>query len=685
MNENINKVIYGTSTLIDLTEDTVSPDRMYKGDIAHAADGSIVTGTAEITVDGTTLIMPEGLCNLIGTIDPDTNHWVRPDYLPDLSSVYNEETNTLWMTVDATGRIPDPHVSIALKGAYTVQVGTIQNGSFVAETTESKSSNATWTKVWTPAPNLYPVLKFTTSGNLTYFQLKGWTSGDGHVYVGQQQPIIEMIGDMYSMDSAPRTPYFTEYEKIMVHGVTATESLRYRWQNAYCLQELDISDWDTSGWSILNNLSHTWYYCNNLVVIDGIEDLVTSTWNINNLSNTWDCCISLKKLDLHKWDVSNWVVTSLNSTWSYCWELELLDIGNWDTSGWAVTALNSTWNSNRKLRKLDLSSWNTSNWAVTGAMNSTWANCYLIPELDLSNWETSKWTVTGLQYTWQTCCSLRELKISNWDTSKWTVNTLQYTWQACRLLTELDLSAWDTSKWTVTTMYSTWDSCHSLETLGIGTWDTSGWAVTVLRNTWSSCWKLTNLPISDWDVSNWAVTDLTQPWTNCYSLKSLDLSKWNVSNWAVTDAVSTFRNLYQLKELNISTWNTSNWPMTGNSGMNPMFGYTPLLTDIDLSCFDLSKFYIHQSSSSAHPFDWCRALQHLTFGTNNNGKLDATTAKPLIRFDWSPLLTPQSILNIFNALKSGVTGKTVQLGSQNLNKMTAAEKAIATNKGWTLT
>ena len=60
-NVNINKVIYGTSTLIDLSEDTVTPERMYKGITAHMADGSITTGTAEVTVDGTKLIMPIGL------------------------------------------------------------------------------------------------------------------------------------------------------------------------------------------------------------------------------------------------------------------------------------------------------------------------------------------------------------------------------------------------------------------------------------------------------------------------------------------------------------------------------------------------------------------------------------------------------------------------------------------------
>lgn len=40
MNNYVNKVVYGTSTLIDLTDDTVTPDGLYKGSTAHAADGS---------------------------------------------------------------------------------------------------------------------------------------------------------------------------------------------------------------------------------------------------------------------------------------------------------------------------------------------------------------------------------------------------------------------------------------------------------------------------------------------------------------------------------------------------------------------------------------------------------------------------------------------------------------------
>lgn len=40
-----NKIIYDGNTLIDLTEDTIRADRLYKGFTAHGADGEIIVGT----------------------------------------------------------------------------------------------------------------------------------------------------------------------------------------------------------------------------------------------------------------------------------------------------------------------------------------------------------------------------------------------------------------------------------------------------------------------------------------------------------------------------------------------------------------------------------------------------------------------------------------------------------------
>lgn len=61
----ISKVVYSGETLIDLTADTVTPDKLFSGITAHKADGTIITGTAAVTIvtDGTMtgISLPAGL------------------------------------------------------------------------------------------------------------------------------------------------------------------------------------------------------------------------------------------------------------------------------------------------------------------------------------------------------------------------------------------------------------------------------------------------------------------------------------------------------------------------------------------------------------------------------------------------------------------------------------------------
>ena len=43
----VNKVVYGTTVLVDLTSDTVAPETLLLGTVAHAADGEQITGTLD--------------------------------------------------------------------------------------------------------------------------------------------------------------------------------------------------------------------------------------------------------------------------------------------------------------------------------------------------------------------------------------------------------------------------------------------------------------------------------------------------------------------------------------------------------------------------------------------------------------------------------------------------------------
>lgn len=42
----VNKVIYGDQTLIDLTNDSVTPETLLEGETAHDASGAQILGTA---------------------------------------------------------------------------------------------------------------------------------------------------------------------------------------------------------------------------------------------------------------------------------------------------------------------------------------------------------------------------------------------------------------------------------------------------------------------------------------------------------------------------------------------------------------------------------------------------------------------------------------------------------------
>lgn len=56
------KIIYYGTVLLDLTDDTVTPDKLVSGVTAHSSDGSLITGTASVSYDSSTetMVMPSG-------------------------------------------------------------------------------------------------------------------------------------------------------------------------------------------------------------------------------------------------------------------------------------------------------------------------------------------------------------------------------------------------------------------------------------------------------------------------------------------------------------------------------------------------------------------------------------------------------------------------------------------------
>lgn len=107
-----------------------------------------------------------------------------------------------------------------------------------------------------------------------------------------------------------------------------------------------------------------------------------------------------------------------------------------------------------------------------------------------------------------------------------------------------------------------------------------------------------------------------------------------------------------------------------NNAATQVFGRSKLKT--------IKKVIVSEKTTFGTWFSQCSDLQNITFeGVIGND----------LSFADSPLLTVESMLNIFGCLRDNkATGasNTLTLGTTNLNKLTDAEKATVTERGWTL-
>ena len=150
----------------------------------------------------------------------------------------------------------------------------------------------------------------------------------------------------------------------------------------------------------------------------------------------------------------------------------------------------------------------------------------------------------------------------------------------------------------------------------------------------SNCTLLTSIP--QLDTSN--VTTMSNTFSNCSSLTSIPvLSTSNVTNMG--SMLSGCSSLTSIPLLDTSKV----------TDMNYFMGYITLNKLTDLGGFK------NLSVSITYNF-----------------------------LDKCPNLTVESLMNVINNLAT-VSGKTLNFGSDNLNKLTAEQIAVATAKGWTLT
>ena len=673
--------------------------------------------------------------------------WTRPAGWPNLDSLGLTLTgiNSFVYMTYRTGHDDDVcsfGVATA-SGSATIELGTISNGTFTATTTETLASGNIKTYIFS-STNGYSdgtiVVKVT--GRFTKFYLSDYTN-NGVTIKYYMQPLLERIWyvpemtHFYNGSSGTTTgngSLFLQRDKIGNDEGTSLVNMYNAWyycsdlqsldisklytQNVttmqqafyfckklesldiahfdtskvttlyftfgYChkVRELDLSTWNTTKLTG-NGLADTFYGCYALKEIKGLKDFYVN--NITSLVSLFNGCLSLQNAhEVSGWNVSN--VTNIASMFLQCAQLKFLDLSNWNIG--KVTSIVSLFSECRNLEHILFPQVQTS--TLSGSISYLFQYCFNLQEVDLTWIKPITSAVTSMAYLFWNCQSLVEINIpegwdvtgctasesfyrifgncyklqkitgiSNWDVSgyKYSFNqmfmydyclkelniknwcphptTMYQAFDSCSALEELDLTGWNWEKMTSTALYFTFNGCHSLKTIsGIESMGSSG-NITSFQATFQSCYSLSSLPnINSWDPAK--VTTCANMFTDCRALKSLTITNWTMTK--CTTIANMFRYCYSMVELDLSGWTLP-----------------ALTTNPD---YIFSEMWCLQKNSG------------LPIGLNHK----YTNNRSLPEDQWA---------RIFTQLPT-VSGKTINMTTENINRLSATTKAIATEKGWTL-
>ena len=261
---------------------------------------------------------------------------------------------------------------------------------------------------------------------------------------------------------------------------------------------------------------------------------------------------------------------------------------------------------------------------------------------NVSNLDTSN--VTLMTNMFEGCTGLTN--VSNLDISKAT--DIAYMFKGCTALEEV--SNLDCSSLTATnSLYYPFNGCSNLKKVTIKNWHNSG------TNTFSSC-KNTLEEVNILGIREDAAQPFYSLFMNCVNLKKVSFE--GTVNTSLYGAFSGCTNLTDIIGLQTGT---------GVNSLEKTFQNCSSLETIP--ALDVSN-----ATTLSNCFTGCTNLKSILMtGMSVSFDISAST-----RFEREDLVT------ILNNLATVTTTRTLTMGSDNLAKLTEADIAIATEKGWTL-
>lgn len=277
--------------------------------------------------------------------------------------------------------------------------------------------------------------------------------------------------------------------------------------------------------------------------------------------------------------------------------------------------------------------------ATTNNMSNIFNNCSRLSDIsELAKWDVSN--VTNMSYAFSNTKIPNVNALSNWDVSN--VTNMSYMFQGETLADISGLSNWQTSSLTDMS-YMFYNQKYITDLSGISNFDVSH--VTTMANTFYGLKNLSSLePLSGWTTSS--LTNLSNTFRYTYGLKSLKgLENWDVSHVTNMDSMH-YCEVYDNPLLKDVTA-ISNWHATSLTNYSNMFYGNNLITEVDLSNWDLSG----TRNNSGDAFAFCYSLIKISlpasFTTAYPSSYGTTydTNKPIFNTNWI-YTTDDSIVNL---------------------------------------
>lgn len=176
--------------------------------------------------------------------------------------------------------------------------------------------------------------------------------------------------------------------------------------------------------------------------------------------------------------------------------------------------------------------------------------------------------------------------------------------------------------------------------------------------------KKTLTSITSWGIDTSAVKIFSYMFYNCTTMESVDVSTFNTA--AATGFSNMFTVCSALTELDVSKFDTSNI-----DDMGGMFNGCKNMTKLMLG----NKWNAAKVKIIKLMFNNCTSLTTINGALNSLGVSLSLSASPL---------NHDSAVRIINGLANVTTAQTLTLSSTTKNTLSATEKAVLINKGWTL-